>query len=163
MKRVGDLEIEEDIAYQRRFHVFQRVSWIVMALVLIAAFTGILGPGLTGPRSITSADSALEATYERTTNYQKDSMMSITVSDAAPGSVSIWMNRDLLDNIHIKQIIPEPERVMAAPGRVYFEFIQSQAGELEISFYFQPMKTGRLQAQAGHSDSELAFDQFIFP
>lgn len=163
MKRIGDLEIEEDEAYQRRFHIFQRASWTLMILVIAAALAGLIGPGLKGTKRLESVDKAFRVEFERTTNYQKDSAMSFTVKDADAGSVSIWLSRDFLDSVRLEQVIPEPERVMAGRGKVYFDFINKEPGDLEVRLYYQPVRIGRVPARSGRGTSELEFSQFVFP
>lgn len=162
-ERTGGLEIEEDISYQRRFHVFQRMAWVVMALIITAAFTGLLGPGLAGQESVSSADGRLVVSFDRTLNYKKDSRLVLRATQAGVGPVSIWMSRTYLDAVHQKQVLPEPRRTFAAPGKVFFEFDNNGADELEITFFIQPVSIGRLEAMAGTDKSELSFSQFIFP
>lgn len=36
LKRVGDLEINQDLDYQQRAWVIQRIAWVVIALVTLA-------------------------------------------------------------------------------------------------------------------------------
>ncbi len=43
--RVGDLDIEQDLDFERRQWHVQRVGWVVFLLILLAAFVGLLGTG----------------------------------------------------------------------------------------------------------------------
>ncbi len=45
MKRVGDLEIDQDLAFERRQWSVQRVGWGVGALIIVAALLGCSAPG----------------------------------------------------------------------------------------------------------------------
>lgn len=40
------LEVGEDVKFQNRWWVFERIAWVFMALLLLAALLGLLGPGL---------------------------------------------------------------------------------------------------------------------
>ena len=51
--RVGDLQIHQDLCQERREWKIQRVGWLLMALMLVAALAGLLGPG---PLSSTIAE-----------------------------------------------------------------------------------------------------------
>src|SRR3712207_4138009 len=52
--RVGDLEVAEDLTFQRREWAAQRVGWVLLALVIAAALAGLLGRG---PLSTTRRES----------------------------------------------------------------------------------------------------------
>jgi hypothetical protein len=43
--RVGDLELEQDVQYQQRSWAFERIGWIAMSLIAIAALLGLTGSG----------------------------------------------------------------------------------------------------------------------
>jgi hypothetical protein len=41
----GDLELDQDLAFERRTWTVERVAWVAMGLMGIAALAGLLGPG----------------------------------------------------------------------------------------------------------------------
>ena len=41
----GDLELDQDLIFERRTWTVERVAWVIMALVGLAALAGLLGPG----------------------------------------------------------------------------------------------------------------------
>ncbi len=43
--RVGDLQINQDLDYQRREWTIQRVGWVVIGLIVCAAAPWASGPG----------------------------------------------------------------------------------------------------------------------
>lgn len=43
--RVGDLEVPQDLGFQRRACTFERIGWVAMTLVLLAAIVGVWGEG----------------------------------------------------------------------------------------------------------------------
>lgn len=45
VKDVRDLESEENLAFQERQWVVQRVAWVVVLALLVAGLLGLLGPG----------------------------------------------------------------------------------------------------------------------
>lgn len=44
-ERVGDLELGQDLPFQRREWAVQRIAWAAMAAVLTAALLGLFGSG----------------------------------------------------------------------------------------------------------------------
>ncbi|CAG1064966.1 hypothetical protein BAC1_00539 [uncultured bacterium] len=164
IKRVGDIEIEEDAAYQRRFHKAQRVSWALMSLAVLLALAGLAGPGLSGTDESESPDRAVKTEYNGTVFHQKDSEMTIKVKTSEGGRLSVWISRDYLESVYMKQMLPRPEEVIAAEGKIYFGFrLDGSARELEISLYFQPLRVGRLSGSIGSGKSTVEFSQFVFP
>lgn len=163
IERRDGLEIEEDIVYQRRFHVFQRVMWALMVIIIVLAVAGLIGPGLAGRSAASSADGRLGVSFYKGVNYMRDSQVVLVVKGSGKGAVSVWLSRAYLDSVHLTQVLPEPERVTASPARVHFVFDNMHAGELEITFFIQPVSAGWLEANAGEGPSELSFRQFIFP
>jgi hypothetical protein len=45
VQRAGDLELNQDLRFQRRMWAVQRIGWAVMALVVLAGLLGLFGPG----------------------------------------------------------------------------------------------------------------------
>lgn len=161
---MGDIEIEEDAAYQRRFHKAQRLAWALMAVAVLLALAGLIGPGLSGTDESASPDRTVRTEYNGTIYYQKDSEMTVKVKATEGGMLSIWISRDYLESVYIKQMLPRPEEVVAAPGRIYYGFrLDGRARELEINLYFQPLRVGKLSGSIGYGGSAAEFSQFVFP
>jgi hypothetical protein len=60
----GDLVIEQDLRFQRRTWVAQRVGWGVIACVLVAALLGLLGSGPFASRTLDSTQGGFRLEYE---------------------------------------------------------------------------------------------------
>lgn len=45
ISQVGDLQVDQDLNYQQREWLVERVAWAVLALVVLAALAGLLGGG----------------------------------------------------------------------------------------------------------------------
>jgi hypothetical protein len=48
--RIHDLELGQDLRFERRWWTVQRVSWCIMLAVVVAAVVGLLGDGPLGER-----------------------------------------------------------------------------------------------------------------
>lgn len=128
---MGDIEIEEDAAYQRWFHKWQRLSWALMSVAVLLALAGLIGPGLSGTDESTSPDRAVKTEYYGTIFYKKDSEMKVKVKTGGGARLSVWISRDYLESVYMKQMLPRPEEVIAAPGRIYYGFrLDASAGSL---------------------------------
>ena len=90
MKRVGDLEINEDLRFQRRMWAVQRVGWIVTALVVLAALAallGLLGPGLlsTSAKAGSGGASLSVEEYEQVLRYRKPTTRRLGLGEGGRG------------------------------------------------------------------------------
>lgn len=70
VKRIGDLDIAQDLEHQRREWVIERIGWAIMALILLAALAGLLGSGPLSNARIDHPGSHLSAEYNRFERYQ---------------------------------------------------------------------------------------------
>lgn len=74
-QRVGDLELDQDIDFQRRSWAVQRVGWGVMALVALAALLGLFGPGPINNAITGSKEAPLWLEYKRFGRFQTSAML----------------------------------------------------------------------------------------
>jgi hypothetical protein len=168
--RAGDLDIDVDMAFQRRSWIVQRVAWIVMTLLVVAAALGLLGPGPLS-RATASLPGLLEAEYQRLTRYEDRETLTVRVAPAVTtsGVVRLSINRDYLEHAQVMSVMPAPERVEAAHARVVYAFRIAEAGRpLEVTFDLKPRTIGRAEARlaiespAGRG-RELTVRQFALP
>ncbi len=165
IQRVGDLEIGQDVDFQRREWAVQRVAWVVAALILAAALLGLLGAG---PLSrVTGEASPLRVEYFRFERKHAPTRLRI---EAAPGSAQegqlrLWMDRNYVAGVEIQQIEPEPEQVMVAGNRMEFTFQVADPGQpSEVVIPMQHDAWGIKTARVGLVDGpELAFKQLVYP
>jgi hypothetical protein len=165
----GDLQINEDIGFQRRIWRFQTVGRVVMALVLLAALLGLLGPGLLSNHA--SADSPQAALgvkeYERFLRFMKPTTLRIGLE---PGAVTerearVWFDRQYIEGVQIQHITPQPESVEAgSKGLTYVFNVEDPNQSTAFSFDLQPQKMGLLQGRVGLEGEEpVSFKQFVYP
>ncbi|MBI5668021.1 MAG: hypothetical protein HZC41_08415 [Chloroflexi bacterium] len=166
-ERVGDLEIGQDLEFQRRAWAVQRVAWIGMLLFIIAALLGLLGDS--GPLSNATAGSeadGLQIQYHRFMRQGKP--MSLTVQAEVPAgqnTLRLRVNRAYLDRFQLDQITPDPESVAARDGQLVYEFaLENPAGQVTIKFNMRPEQGGFVTGEIGLDGSEtLSINQFIYP
>jgi hypothetical protein len=166
VKRVGDLEINEDLGFQRRMWAFQRVGWAVLVLVVMAALFGLLGPGLLSiSATVGSEGVALSVEeYEQVLRYRKPTTLRLGMG-AGAGEARVWLDRKYLEGFQVQKVTPEPDSVEAGPDRLTYVFDVAELSEpTSVTFDLQPQKTGLLKGRVGLDDGEqLSFSQFVYP
>jgi hypothetical protein len=170
---VGDLEIVQDLNYQRREWRAQRIAWLIMAMIISAALLGLTGGG--GPlnsASVSASDGLLQLEYHSPARREAATGLRITLpADGEGDTARIWLSREFVDNLLISEIRPEPEQVEVAPDRLIYTFNTSAAtGEpVSVVFIFQPKHIGISSGRIGmlnaasETEASLDFQQVILP
>ena len=113
----GNLQINEDIGFQRRVWRFQPAGRGVMALVVLAALLGLLEPGLLSNGA--SADSPQAGLgvkeYERFLRFMKPTTLRIDLEPGAvtEGEARVRLGRQYIEGVQIQHVTPQPQSVEA--------------------------------------------------
>jgi hypothetical protein len=167
LPRVGDLELDQDLKFQRRSWRVQRIGWIIMAIILAAAFLGLFGTGPLSDTTVSDPSGNLRLEYERFIRFNSPTVLRIAVRpEAAPdGNLQLWFSRDYLEGVRIEQITPRPLQEELSNGRLVYTFLGPILGDLTIiEFHLTAYQTGTLNGQFGINDGQaLQFRQFSYP
>ena len=170
---VGDLQLSQDVGARRTTWRIQRIGWAIMALIILAALAGLFGRGPLSHASARSADAALVVRYERFIRNQAEATLDLSVSSpAAGGEISVWLDSAYLDQVNLRQAVPEPRSTRLDPGRVVLTFrVTPSDAPSHIALRFRVEHIGPLTARIGldrgarDDDAEAAveFGQFAYP
>jgi hypothetical protein len=167
LQRHGDLEIPEDLPFQRREWLIERVAWAVMALLIAAALLGLFG---TGPLSRTTAgDKAgpLWLEYERFARLLAPAPLRVHLGPGAErdGIVRVWIDRRYIDSLELQQVTPQPDSTEVGVERLIFTFRRADGeGAAAITFNMRPSRVGILFGHVGLVNGPaLSLQQFVYP
>jgi hypothetical protein len=164
-QRVGSLDIDQDLIFERREWAVQRIGWIIFLLILLAGLAGALGPGVFSHAEASSGP--LTVAHERFVRKGTPSELRVRLDPGAGGNdeVTIWLSQAYLDKIEIERVLPDPVEMAASGDRVFFRFAVENALEpSEIIFGIMPSEPGMTHGQAGLIDGPtVAIDQFFYP
>jgi len=159
--------VDHDLRYQKREWRFERIGWTAMAIVVVAAVLGFLGPGILNSESIEDSASGVSIDYERRLHHSTCSDLRIRIPAERVGTdeCRLWLSREYLDRVHMKLIIPESNRVHAgSDGHTFFFQPAAPNQPIELLFRIEPEKAGALKGQVRLNESApIAIDQFVFP
>ena len=167
VQQAGDLELNQDLDFQRRSWKVQRVAWVLMALFVLVAVLGLLGGG--GPLSSTTGGSeadGLRIEYDRFLRQGKPSSFDIR-AQAAEGEnqLRLWIERSYLSSFQLEQIVPEPSQTETHSEQLIFTFDLTQPGDsIELNFELRPERVGSISGKVGIEDGPaLEINHFIYP
>ena len=161
------LELEEDLAFQRKSWRAERVSWGLLGLTLLVALTGLLGHGPLSAGTGGTRGSDFWVEYQRFPRYQTSEALRFHVGPAAAGGrpIQLWIGAGYLRDTEIVSIVPQPERAIPGTERITFAFAAPPAGQgAEITFELRADAYGPRTARVGLADGP-AFDLglFVYP
>jgi hypothetical protein len=120
----GDLEISEDLEFQRRSWAWEHAGQWVVAAFVVAAMCGLFGGGPVSRTTTTGEGGLLQVEYPRFVRNQSDYQLKIQVESAAvrEGKIHLWIDTALADALHIEAVSPEPETVDLGDERMLYQF-----------------------------------------
>ncbi len=170
-KGISDLEVNENLKFQRRDWAAQRVGWVAMGTVVVAALLGLFGgTGLLGgsQAKASSEDAVVSVSYERFLRFMKPTTLEIDLGREAgkEGKVSVWLDRRYLEGFQVQQITPQPSSAKSGPKRSTYLFeVDASSGTTAVSFDLLPeQRIGPLKGVVRIDDGKpVSFEQFVYP
>lgn len=160
------IQLEEDLAFERRSWVVQRVAWVAIFLFVAAAALGFLGSSALSKRTVEREGIKVE--YEKLSRERAPAEMMLTISPPFPGKdeVGVWFAGDFFKSISIEDLVPEPVRATSEVDQLRFVFALSNSDKpIQIRMDYQPEASGRLEARLGLSGGRqrVDFRVFVYP
>jgi hypothetical protein len=167
-KKVGDLELHQDLEFQRKEWTAERIGWLAMALVTLLALTGLFG---TGPLSSIVRGDAGDIIWLEYNRFGRMSSPSTTIvfhvnSEAiSEGEVRIWIEEEYLDKFDVERITPQPDKISLGDDRWLFVFtVEPSEDPAEVKIKLNPSMMGRISGKAGLvGEPGFTINHFIYP
>jgi hypothetical protein len=166
-KRVGDLELDQDLTYQQREWRAERISWIVATLLLLAALLGVLGPGPLSKTRAGSQDDLLWVEYDRFVRHRSPTELIVHLDPnaAQEGTIQLQLDRGFIEKAQIQRIDPQPDQEQFAMGRITYVFrIGEGDTPLQVTYHLEMQSFGPLSTPIAILDGqEVSINQFVYP
>ncbi|MCI0747666.1 MAG: hypothetical protein L0Y58_19855 [Verrucomicrobia subdivision 3 bacterium] len=167
MARIGELEVGQDLKFERRWWKFERTGWILLALVLLFAILGYLGPGPLTKHVAGTRGGPLWLEYHRYERYHApvDLRVHIGAVAARGKELQLWIDREYVDAVSMEDVEPQPESVELKNERFVYTFKVSETPRTaKILFQFKPNKFGKTPGRLGIVDGpEVRFTHLFYP
>lgn len=164
-KRVGSIEVDQDLDHVRSLWRVQRIGWVIMLLLVIGGLLGLFG---NGPLAESQAQAdGLTLDYDR---FARHGAMSELRAEVGPQAIrgdtlKLWMTRGYLDGVALETVVPEPESVETRGDLVLFTFATADRSQpTHVTFNVRPEEYWSQGARAGiEGGASVSFRQFIYP
>jgi hypothetical protein len=166
-KRVGSIEISEDMDFQRKSWRVQRIGWVIMLGIAIASLFGAFGDGPLSSAEKGDASSGFRISYERFPRHNATEVIDFEVDGVAIGAdtMRIWIDRQWLSGKEIRSMSPEPAESALEGTRIIYAFTGNRAASgRHVRMHLEPRKMGRVRGEAGLvGGRSFTFGQFVYP
>ncbi len=167
MQRVGDLQVMQDLDFEHRSWSVQRIGWVILSLIMGAAFLGLLGEGPFSAATAGEDGAPFQVQYGRFVRHRGRVQMEFKLQPGAVqgGEARVWVDREYLSGVELQNVMPQPDSVEAGPDRYVYVFKLSEPGAATgIIFDLMPVQNGIRNVRVGLEDGpELSFTQVIWP
>lgn len=165
---IKGLQIDEDMPFQRKDWVAQRIGWVLMGLIVLAALLGLTGRGAMSSAVAGEKQGALWVEYNRYARFQTPERVHLHWGPGAAdgeGIVRVWVNNGLLEQNKLERITPEPKRMLTGSDRITLEFEQdSGSTEGSATLDLNVEQIGRCDVEIGIDHGpQVRFRQFVYP
>lgn len=135
--------IGEDLAFQERWWLFERIVWSIFALVLLADCLGVFGSGWLANARLDQPASGMNVKYERVERTNSPSMMELHFApDAAQnGAVHLFISESVVKELGADRVIPAPAQSVIGNGGITYTF-PANAPRSTVSFELMPPRPG---------------------
>jgi hypothetical protein len=160
-----ELEVHEDMTFQRRDWLAQRIGWGAIGLILLAALAGLAG---SGPLSrVTRTDGRhFTIEYDRFVRHGARTALTLRVAPEAiaEGRVRIAVDRDFLVANDLQRLVPEPNATRGREGAVEFIYDVAPGDGLQVRWTLEPDQLGSHSASVRLNDAPaIQIEQFTYP
>jgi hypothetical protein len=162
LNNTRDLQIDEDLRFQRHEWQAQRLGRALLSLLVVAALLGLTGGG--GPLSqaeATEPGGAIAIDYQRFVRRGARSTIVVRLR-TAPGQARLWISDEYLRQVRVEAISPEPDSVSVEQRRHVYTF-KTDSPDVTVALELEHSTSGRLHADIGVAGGPgVGFQQLAF-
>ncbi len=161
--RYPDLEVSEDMRQERREWRVQRIVWLLLSLLLLAAMLGLFGSGPLSKTTAGAPSDPLRIEYQRFMRYRSPDTLQVTVVPST-SNTEVMLDKQYLRYVRIKSVTPEPVHVITGSDAVTFVLNTASSAPFDVVFELRPEKIGTAKGWiALKGEPRQTFRQFIYP
>ncbi|HVE89755.1 MAG TPA: hypothetical protein VNA44_08635 [Burkholderiaceae bacterium] len=161
----NSLQIEDHQDFQRRQWRAERIGWLAMALLIVAAVAGLLGGGgVLADASSASADGRSRVEYQRFARKGSTTTLEI-IAASGERELRIRIDERYLSAMSLRSITPPPLATVLSERSYTFSFNRAPGAiDTRVKLHLEPDSAGSLEGAVAIDDAApLRIRHFIFP
>ena len=165
----GSFQIDEDPRFQERMWRIERMGWLGIAGILLAAAAGLFGHGLFSWTTLELKDPVhpeqrTRLDYERFARAHSETQVIISRPAVPQARISsLWLSGDYLNDVEVRRITPDPVTEELESKGVRYSF-RPDEGPQRIVFRFKAERGGHFSGTVRLNQGPAAtFHQWLFP
>lgn len=162
-EEIRSYPVREDMRFQNAVWRIERVTWVLLALVPLAALVGIFSQGPLSEKTAQAPNSALSLEYE---HFQRMTVLSrfvVRIPAARSDEVRLRLSPSFQQVYEIQSMQPEPVRSSAGAAGLDL-FFRPVEGDLAAVIWATPRNFGLVNLRAEtDSGGAIEIPIFIYP
>lgn len=166
LNEVHGLQLPEDMEFQRRSWVIERIGWTLMGVAVAASAAGLTGPGPLSRARETDPVGLLELEYFRVERRNSDVSLRVTASSGtvAEGRLRLLLGHEYLRKVRVERVVPEPVAARTGAEGVTYSFLAGPSGPVRVAFHARAEESGGVSGRLSIPEGPaLEFGQVILP
>ena len=160
----NDLQVDQDLAFQHRQWRVERIGWVIIASLIVAALMGLFGHQPLATVTDHTSDGRLSIQYDRYARYETNGQFLVTLQPQGGAEVvRLWFDPQYLDALKILAVSPVPVRGEAGEGGRAFVF-RTDGSRFTASVSFQFERAGFLHGSVWlDQGTPLTLSHLVWP
>lgn len=142
-KVAGELAVGEDLDFQRRWWVFERLIWGVFVMVIVCDLLGLFGNGWLSKAVASVPDGSLRVEYEWVARASTPSTMTLHFGPGAlrDGRVQVYVSDAIVQGLGAQRVAPQPASSIIGDEGIRYTFPVS-ASPAQVQIQLEPTAPG---------------------
>lgn len=133
MKRVGTLEIDEDVSFTRREWMFERCGWVLLLLLVVGGLTGAFGSGILSEQTLSAEDGTVTVKHSKVVRQQTSRELEIEFRGSG-SPLFVRLSPEFYTAWRIEQVTPEPAKATAGLDGIAWHFEGEGPARIRIGY-----------------------------
>ena len=124
----SEIEVGEDLEFQRKWWRFENLVWILFTLILVLDLAGLFGRGPIAKAERRAADGTINVKYERIERTDSPSILTIDFGPSAihDGKIKLFISESLVKGLGTQRVVPAPADTTIGDGGLTYTFPASK-------------------------------------
>jgi hypothetical protein len=124
----NEIEVGENLDFQRKWWRFENVVWVLFTLIILLDVAGLFGRGPIAKSERRSADGTIDVKYERIERTDSPSILTINFAQSAiqDGKINLYVSESLVKGLGAQRVVPAPAETMIGNGGLTYTFPASR-------------------------------------